>query len=223
MSSLLAYLVAIAALDSLNPTTTTVQIYLLSTPKPVARSVSFIAGVFVTYWTAGLAVVLGASQLNISFPKLPTTLMYMLQLILGVVLLMVGWNLNKFEANSQETKRPFRLTIAQTFLFGSAATLWDFPTALPYLAAIERIVRSRPDLLTTMSILAIYNLIFVLPLIVLLGLYICLGGHSINLMRRINRSIQKWGHRILRALLIGLGILLIADCIAFSLGHPIFR
>ncbi|MBD2249138.1 hypothetical protein [Nostoc sp. FACHB-888] len=52
MPSLLAYLVAIAALDSLNPTTTAVQMYLLSTPKPVPRSVSFIAGVFITYWTA---------------------------------------------------------------------------------------------------------------------------------------------------------------------------
>ncbi len=55
---MLAYLVAIAALDSLNPTTTAFQIYLLSTPKPVYRSVSFIAGVFITYWAAGLVVVL---------------------------------------------------------------------------------------------------------------------------------------------------------------------
>ncbi|MBW4662532.1 MAG: GAP family protein [Drouetiella hepatica Uher 2000/2452] len=222
MPSLLAYLVAIAALDSLNPTTTAIQIYLLSTPKPVPRSVSFIAGVFITYWIAGLAVTLGASQLTINLPGLPPLLMYTLQLIIGIVLLLVGWNLNKFAGDSQEAKRPAQLTIAQTFLFGSAATLWDFPTALPYLAAIERIVRSQFDLFTTMGILAIYNIIFVLPLIVLLGLYIYLGEHSTSLMHRFNRSIQKWGPRILRVLLIGLGILLIADCIAFALGHPIF-
>ncbi|MBW4662396.1 MAG: GAP family protein [Drouetiella hepatica Uher 2000/2452] len=222
MPSLLAYLVAIAALDSLNPTTTAIQIYLLSTPKPVPRSVSFITGVFITYWTAGLAVTLGASQLTINLPGLPPLLMYTLQLIIGIVLLLVGWNLNKFAGDSQEAKRPAQLTIAQTFLFGSAATLWDFPTALPYLAAIERIVRSQFDLFTTMGILAIYNIIFVLPLIVLLGLYIYLGEHSTSLMHRFNRSIQKWGPRILRVLLIGLGILLIADCIAFALGHPIF-
>lgn len=222
MPSLLAYLVAIAALDSLNPTTTAVQIYLLSTPKPIPRSVSFIAGVFITYWTAGLAVAFGASRLTINLPSLPPSLMYTLQLLIGIVLLVVGWNLNKFAGDSQEAKRPAQLTIAQTFLFGSAATLWDFPTALPYLVAIERIVRSQFDLFTTMSILAIYNIIFVLPLIVLLGLYIYLGERSTNLMHRFNRSIQKWGPRILRVLLIGLGILLIADCIAFALGHPIF-
>ncbi|MBD1874961.1 GAP family protein [Nodosilinea sp. FACHB-131] len=222
MPSLLAYLVAIAALDSLNPTTTAVQMYLLSTPKPVPRSVSFITGVFITYWTAGLVVAFGASRLTINLPNLPPLLIYTLQLVIGVVLLIVGWNLNRFSADPQEAKRPAQLTIAQTFLFGSAATLWDFPTALPYLAAIERIVRSQVDLFTTISILAIYNAIFVFPLIALLGLYICLGDHSANLIQATNRSVQKWGHKILRVLLIGLGILLIADCIAFSLGHPIF-
>ncbi|MBD1868064.1 GAP family protein [Cyanobacteria bacterium FACHB-471] len=221
MPSLLAYLVAIAALDSLNPTTTAVQMYLLSTPNPAPRSVSFIAGVFITYWTAGLVVAFGASRLTINLPGLPPSLMYTLQLIIGIVLLLVGWNLRN-AADSQKAKRPAQLTIAQTFLFGSAATLWDFPTALPYLAAIERIVRSQFDLLTTMSILAIYNAIFVFPLIALLGLFIGLGEHSLNLIQAINRSVQKWGHKILRFLLIGLGILLIVDCIAFALGRPFF-
>jgi cytochrome c biogenesis protein CcdA len=221
MSSLLAYLIPIAALDSLNPTTTAVQMYLLSTPKPVPRSVAFIAGVFITYWAAGLAVVLGANQLSLRLPSLPPLLMYTLQLIIGIVLLIVGWNLNKSATKSQEVKRPARLTIVQTFLFGSAATLWDFPTALPYLAAIERIVRSQFDLFTTMSILAIYNTIFVFPLIALLGLYIYLGERSVNLIHAINQSVQKWGQRILRVLLIGLGLLLIVDCIAFALGRPI--
>ncbi|UBF30119.1 GAP family protein (plasmid) [Kovacikia minuta CCNUW1] len=222
MSSLLAYLIPIAALDSLNPTTTAVQMYLLSTPKPVPRSVAFIAGVFITYWAAGLAVVLGANRLTSNLPGLPPLLMYTLQLVIGIVLLIVGWNLNKSATKSQEVKRPARLTIVQTFLFGSAATLWDFPTALPYLAAIERIVRSQFDLFTTMSILAIYNAIFVFPLIVLLGLYIYLGERSVNLIQAINQSVQKWGQKILRVLLIGLGILLIVDCIAFALGRPIF-
>ncbi|MBD1893094.1 hypothetical protein [Coleofasciculus sp. FACHB-129] len=39
VNTLIAPLVAIAALDSLNPTATAIQVYLLSTPKPIARSV----------------------------------------------------------------------------------------------------------------------------------------------------------------------------------------
>jgi cytochrome c biogenesis protein CcdA len=221
MPSLLAYLVAIAALDSLNPTTIAIQIYLLSTPKPVLRSVSFIVGVFMTYWVAGLAVVLGISQLSSNF-QLPSLLMYILQLIIGVVLFLVGWNLDKFASDSQEVKRPTQLTIAQTFLFGGAATLWDLPTALPYLAAIERISTKQFDFLTVMSILGIYNTIFVLPLLALVGIYLCLGDRSVDLFSTINQSIQKWGQKILQVLLVGLGIVLVADCIAFFLGQPIF-
>ena len=71
MPSLFIYLVMVAALDSLNPTTTAVQIYLLTTPKPVARSMSFIVGVFGTYWAAGLGVALGVGRVGVSFPSLP--------------------------------------------------------------------------------------------------------------------------------------------------------
>ncbi len=221
MPSLLAYLVAIAALDSLNPTTTAFQIYLLSTSKPVFRSISFIAGVFITYWAAGLAVVLGLGQLNINF-HLPNLTIYTIQLIIGVVLFLVGWNLKEAAPDSQKTKRPAQLTVVQAFLVGGAATLWDFPTALPYLAAIERIIAMKFDLLTTISILAIYNTIFVLPLIALLGIYLHFGDRSGNLISAINQSIQKWGHKILRVLLIGLGIFLVADAIVFLLGKPVF-
>lgn len=221
MSSLLAYVVAIAALDSLNPTTIAIQIYLISTPKPVLRSVSFIAGVFVTYWVAGLAVVLGISQLNINF-QLSSPLMYILQLIVGVGLFLVGWNLDKFASDSQKVKRPTQLTVAQTFLFGGAATFWDLPTALPYLAVIGRISAKQFDFLTVMSILGIYNTIFVLPLIALVGIYVCLGDRSVDLFSAINQSIQKWGQKILKVLLVLLGIVLVADCVAFFLGKPIF-
>ena len=218
---MLAYLVAIAALDSLNPTTTAFQIYLLSTPKPVYRSISFIAGVFITYWAAGLAVVLGLGQLNINI-QLPALALYTIQLIIGIVLFLVGWHLQESAPDEQKTKRPAKLTIFQAFLIGGAATLWDFPTALPYLAAIERISKMQFDLLTIGSILAIYNTIFVLPLIALLGIYIYLGDRSRNLIVAINQSLQKWGHKILRVLLIGLGILAVVDAIAFFLGKPIF-
>lgn len=222
MPSLLAYLVAIAALDSLNPTTTAFQIYLLSTPKPVPCSVAFIAGVFITYWVAGLAVVVGVSQLNITF-QLPNLALYIVQLIIGIVLVLVGWNLKDAASDSPKIKPLSQLTTFQAFLVGGAATLWDFPTALPYLAAIERISTMQFDLLTTMSILGIYNTIYILPLVALVGIYLYLVDRSVNLISDINQSIQKWGHKILRFLLIGLGIVLIVDGIAFFLGQPIFQ
>ena len=61
--SLLGYIVAIAAVDSLNPTATALQIYLLTTPKPVGRSIALISGIFVAYWTVGLLATVGLARL----------------------------------------------------------------------------------------------------------------------------------------------------------------
>ena len=64
------YMVVIAVLASLSLTKTALPIYLLSIPKPILRLVVFIVGVLLPIgWTAGLAVILGVSQLAI--PKLP--------------------------------------------------------------------------------------------------------------------------------------------------------
>jgi cytochrome c biogenesis protein CcdA len=170
---------------------------------------------------AGLAMVLGISQLNIPF-QLPNLLIYILQIIIGIVLFLVGWSLKEAASDAKKIKHSTHLTTFRAFLVGGAATLWDFPTALPYLAAIERISKMQFDLFTTVSVLGIYNTIFVLPLVALLGIYLYLGDRSANLIFGINQSIQKWGHKILRVLLIGLGIVLIADGIAFFFGRPIF-
>lgn len=148
-SMLLVSLVAIAALDSLNPTGIALQIYLLSTPKPIARSIAFILGVFLMYWAAGLLAVLGLrtwlvsviSSVNVSFSE---PHFYAIQLLIGLALLIGGL---KLDSSAQSPgKRPKKLTLGRTFLLGMAVTLFDLPTALPYLAAIEQIASGQSGL-----------------------------------------------------------------------------
>lgn len=227
MNTLLVSLVAIAALDSLNPTATALQIYLLSTPKPIARSISFIFGVFLAYWTAGLLIILGLGQLMrtaisaVDF-ALSESYLYGIQLLIGIVLSVVGFMLKTSTQPSQK-KHPQKLTVDRTFLLGLAVTIWEFPTALPYLAAIEQITRAKLDLFGIMSILGVYNLIFVLPLIILLGIYIVFHQESAILLHRINRAIAIWSPKILRILLLGLGLLLISDSLAYCFGHSFLK
>jgi cytochrome c biogenesis protein CcdA len=227
MNTLIGSLVAIAALDSLNPTAVALQIYLLSTPKPVVRSIAFILGVFLAYWTAGFVIILGLGQLlttvlsNLNFTKFEPYL-YGLQLLLGMVLLIVGFTL-KISTQPNEKKRPQKLTADRTFLLGLAVTIWEFPTALPYLAAIEQISRAKLDPLAVMRVLGMYNSIFVLPLIILLGIYLIFHRQSTELLQRINRTIAIWSPRILRALLMGLGLLLVFDSLAYSIGRSFLK
>jgi cytochrome c biogenesis protein CcdA len=226
MRALLISLVAIAALDSLNPTATAIQVFLLSTPKPIVRSIAFVVGVFTAYWTVGLLIILGlreaiAALVNQVDLALPGSILYGLQFLLGVVLLVIGWKLNSFNKTKTE-RRPQKLTLIDTFVLGLAVTIWESPTALPYLAAIQQIIRANLDWLSIVAILGLYNLIFVFPLIVLLGIYIVLQGRSAALLHRINRAIEQWGPRILRVVLIVLGAALVLNGVAYTFGRPLF-
>ncbi|GAB4188679.1 MAG: hypothetical protein Fur006_29310 [Coleofasciculaceae cyanobacterium] len=71
-----------------------------------------------------------------------------------------------------------------------------------------------------MSVLSLYNVLFVLPLVILLEIYILFQESAVPLLNAINRSINKFAPKILRVILIGLGAVLIIDCIAYLFGHP---
>ena len=147
MSALLPSLIAIAALDSLNPSAIALQVYLLGTPKPIPRSIALVIGIFSAYWTSGLLAVLGLDRLiqtvivNSGF-SLSTPLLYTIQILIGIILLVVGIML-RIPAQTEPVKAPTKLTLARTFLLGMSVTVLELPTALPYFAAIEQIVRAK--------------------------------------------------------------------------------
>ncbi|MEI6331171.1 MAG: GAP family protein [Pseudanabaena sp. ELA645] len=230
MSALLPSLIAIAALDSLNPSAIALQVYLLGTPTPIPRSIAFVIGIFSAYWTSGLLAVLGLDRLiqtvivNSGF-SLSTPLFYIIQFLTGIILLIVGVTL-RIPTQSEPVKAPKKLNFARAFLLGMSVTILELPTALPYFAAIEQIVRANLDLFSIASILALYNLIFVLPPIALVVIYLFFHRQSfaLSLIQRINRSIAVYSPHIIRFLILGLGIFLIADSLSHSLasifGNP---
>jgi hypothetical protein len=91
--TLLSYLVAIAAIDSLNPTATAFQVYLLTTPKPVVRSIAFITGIFLAYWTVGLLTTPGFARLIKLVLTTYREWAFVIQLILSIALLYTGCTL----------------------------------------------------------------------------------------------------------------------------------
>jgi cytochrome c biogenesis protein CcdA len=220
--TLLSYLVAIAAIDSLNPTATAFQVYLLTTPKPVVRSIAFITGIFLAYWTVGLLTTLGFARLIKLVLTTHREWVFVIQLILSIALLYTGCTLNSSASSNQPLKKkPNSLQPIHTFLLGTSVTLLEAPTAFPYLAAIERVAHAKLSLLDLAGLLGIYNLVFVMPLIGLLGIYIAFQRRSAELLKSINQAITKWSSKILGVLLLVTGTFLLADCIASILGRPL--
>jgi len=210
--SLLGYIVAIAAIDSLNPTATALQIYLLTTPKPVGRSIALISGIFVAYWTVGLLATVGLARLIQWVFLTYSEWISLIQCILGIALLYVGWTLNSSSNAHQPLKnKPNSLQPIHTFFLGMSVTLLEAPTALPYIAAIERIAQARLSFYDLAGVLSIYNVVFVMPLIGLLGIYIAFQDRRTELLKRINQSITQWTPKILRVLLLVTGSVLLVS------------
>ncbi|MEW5856176.1 MAG: GAP family protein [Cyanobacteriota bacterium] len=221
MNSLLGSLALIALIDSINPNAMAVQVYLLSTPKPVVRSIAFILGDFAATWMAGLLLTFGITQVITQMFNLLGDVMYVLQFILGVVLIVIGYHLSNFANQLTTTKRPRSLKPIHTFQLGATMAFVEAPTALPYLTAIEQITREDLQLPELLGVLAFYNLIFVFPLIVLLGMYLVLRNSAATLLNNIHQLVTKWFPKIMCVIIIVLGFVLIADCIAHILGHSI--
>jgi cytochrome c biogenesis protein CcdA len=222
MNTLLNSLVAIAAVDSINPNTMAVQIYLLSFPKPISRTISFITGYFLASWLSGWLLTLGFTHLVAQIANNLGEALYFLQILLGLVFALFGYYYNQFTSQSSPVDRPRSISPRQTFWLGFAITVVEIPTALPYFAAIERIVSARLESLEIAYALTLYNLVFILPLAVLLGIYFFLYQNATSALKTIHRAMNKWSPIVMRVLLLILGFLTIFDAVARLLGHSLF-
>lgn len=220
MLSLIIFIVVNALFDSLNPVTIAVHIYLLTTHCPILRTISFMLGIFVAYFLGGILIELGLDKVITNLFTNPGLIDFILQIILGIVLVWFGYKYHKSQ-ETHTTIKPRSLKVIHTFLLGFMVTGTDIPTALPYLAAIGRIVQENLPMTTVTLLLTIYILIYQLPLIVLLGMYICLRNKMESKLLIIEPIVKKWNRRLMVIFFILLGLLLIFDGIAAIFGYPL--
>ena len=227
MLNIIFLILPLAAVDSLNPLTIATHIFLLTTKKPLKRAIGYIAGVFLMYFIGGFLLILGAEQilkslLNISIFYEITLIGYIIELILGIWAVYYGYKISKKKENQikEYFEKAKSLSFYQSFLLGLVATVGDLPTAIPYFAAIALILKTKITFFNIFILLFIYCLIYVLPLIILLCFIFM--RKSALLFQKAGEFIDKWSNKILVAMCVLVGILLVIDSIGFFLGHPIF-
>lgn len=210
-------LAGIAVLDSVNPSATAIQLYLLGTPTPYKRAWAFLAGVFLTNYLGGFLAVLGFGVLlrdwleNLGLPSQLDA-----RLILGPVLLLVALWLRPPVDSGGPVRRPRTLRPLHVLLLGVTITFAELPTALPYLAAIAMIADARLSIPRILVTLLFYNLLFILPLVVLLVVFWLSAAHLASL----RRWVTYWAPRAMRIFLAILGAALTADGAWVAAGHP---
>lgn len=213
-------IITTALVDSINPCAIGVLILLISTlivihnkKKIFAIGSIYILAVYITYFLAGIGLLLFIQKLNIAQPL--SIFVGGLVIILGLIeikdFFWYGRGISLSIAPryvSYIEKRAKNLTIFGAIILGAFVAAVELPcTGGPYLAITTWIAQSNVIPVKALIYLLVYNFIFVLPLITILLLVYF--GTKIHKIKRWKQNYRRWMRLAIGLVLVALGILLI--------------
>lgn len=225
MLFLLAFLLGMGLIDSLNPFSIAVHIFLLGVLKNTNRIAFYVLGILVVYFVGGILIFTGLNSvldsLTGQFAAIPELVLYGVEAILGVILVVYG--LSEFQ--KKQTPRELRLekdvSVWTLILLGGGGTLSDLPTAIPYLGFIAKMTEMKIELWLGCGLLLVYNMIYILPLLVIWVLYLTYKDAIRHRMESIIATIEKANRYIIVIFCEIVGIAFIVDSIFYFLGSPL--
>jgi cytochrome c biogenesis protein CcdA len=231
VTELLLVLTPIALVDSTSmlPLGIPVLVAMLGARGGERSCAAFLAGIFAVYFPFGVVLAVGFGavldriqddvQRWASTP--PGALDLGIQLMIGLTLLAFGWKLAVAREKRKERAPAKPLLPSASFSLGAGLMLVGMPGAVPYFAAVDQLLRA--DVSVTGGVLAMlfYNAVFLLPLAAVPVLRILLRERSQPIFDAVNRFLEIWGRRIVTAILLGLGGVLVADAVGWFLGRPV--
>ncbi len=203
-------------------------IILLSGRRPVLGSVAFLTGIFATYLILGILIAFGLrsmfDQINVYLTQIwehPDTLDLILQIIIGVILLAFGFRRPRARESRGDSGISDSITPPKAFIIAAGLVIIGMPGALPYLAAIDQLLRADLSGFEVVLVLFYYNALFILPLAVLVFIRLFFPNQSERIFDFIKDLIARWGRRVIVTLLVILGLVLVVDGIGWFLGMPL--
>ena len=168
---------ALAVLDSVNPSAIVVTLYLLSVATRAHVQVAvYIGAIFVTYLAFGVLMVLGLDALLPAIDEfLDSRIGFAVQSLVGLAMLVYSLTASRDRPSSQEVARPSASTYAALVALGVTVTAMELPTAVPYFAAVALMAEARLPIQAWAPLLGLYNVIFVLPPVALLVGHVIFG------------------------------------------------
>lgn len=168
-------LLALALVDSINPSAIAVTLYLLGQGRSAAHVATYIVAILATYLTLGLTMMLGLGAVLPSVgPLAEGRLGFIVQGLVGLAMLVYAV---RAPASSPSTPRndPRAATFAALTLLGVTVTTLELPTAVPYFGAVALLTAAKLPAAQWLPLLVGYNAIFVLPPALLLAGHLVAG------------------------------------------------
>jgi cytochrome c biogenesis protein CcdA len=212
---LLPAIVGLAVVDSINPSALLATIVLLLRgPRARPLVAVYVAAVLATYFVVGLVLTLGLGLTPRAV--LESDAGYLVQGVLGAAMLGYAVLAPGRPGRRGPAERPGLAAAgrpAAVFVLGMVVTVLELPTALPYLGAVGVLTRADLAVAEWLPLLALYNLIFVVPPLLLLGGHVALGDRAAAVLSRLRTRLGQAAREGFLWLLGLVGFLLLADAV----------
>jgi cytochrome c biogenesis protein CcdA len=170
----------------------------------------FLIGFLAVNLVGGLLIMLGPGQfLTHHVPKLRPPAKHIIELVAGVVLITIAIGLWTGRRTLGRRKPPsFRGSKRTGLALGVSIAAVEFPTALPYFAAIAVIVGTEATIPIQVAMLVIFNLAFLAPVLAILLMLVVSGDNAEKSVAALNAWLLRHWPGVLAAMaaLIGLSI-----------------
>jgi cytochrome c biogenesis protein CcdA len=219
------FLLGMSLVDSLNPFSIAVHIFLLGVLKNTNRIIFYVIGILVVYLVGGMLIYTGSTaifdKLAEQFTTVPELVLYILESIFGVILIVYGFIEFRKENKPRQLQVGKDVSTWTLMLLGGGGTLSDLPTAIPYLGFIAKMTEMKIDIWLGCSLLLLYNVIYILPLLIIWALYLKYKDSIRDRMESITTKIEKANKYIIVTFCEIIGIVFIIDSIFYYIGFPI--
>lgn len=240
MQDLLLIIIPIALVDTLMvlPSNGLVIITQLRSSQPILRALAYLAGFFLATFGSGLLIAFGLQWLFDEIERIlfnvvlnPSFLEYVLQFIIGAALLVFAYFVF-LEVNRQRKKIQTALPderekqakekaatsgIVGNFVLGFSLSIVGMPSAIPYFAAIDQMLKATVGVGGVLIALLIYNLIVIAPLLLFVFVYAIVGERAATVMGRVSNMASQAAGWLIFAMLMVIGIVFVGDVLVLIL------
>ena len=214
MLQLIGLALSIGLADSMNPSTIAPGLYLATGKRARGGLIQFTLGVFAVNLVGGAVIALGPGQALLALvPKPGPTTRYILETVAGASMLVAAVVLWRRRESLARRELPSPSPQSKSALWlGITIGAIELPTAFPYFAVIAAVVGSGFGPIRQLILLAIYNVAFVLPLIVMIVILFVAPDRAATILTRSRDWLQRHWPTLLA------GLALIAGLFVITLG-----
>ncbi|ANA82414.1 hypothetical protein C7121_23350 [Paenibacillus glucanolyticus] len=206
----------LSLLDMLSPAALGITVYLLLSERDrlISRLGVYLVTVAGFYFLVGAALMLGLDAVMKSVSDIfqNRTVSWMMA-ILGGVLFVASFYVPTKKTSAP--RRPKSKSFGAMIGLGFTTSLIEVATALPYFAAVGLMTTAQLNTIQWVPILAAYNMVMVLPPLILLGLHLVLGRMMQRPLEKLRVKIAESSGSLLSWVLCIAGVILVLNSIDY--------